>query len=300
MRGKQIRRSLFFAYILLIVLHLTPELSSADSKSFLWKVHSKTGIAYVLGSIHALKKEIYPLDKKIMDAYQDTDKLVVEVNISKIKPETMQKSLLEGSMYSEGRSLRKSLSRETYDRTETKFSDYGRSIRRLDMFKPHFIAITLTSLEIQKQGFDPEFGIDRYFLRKATQDGKEILELETFDLQADLFRSFSDKEQELFLIYTLTDMDIIGSQLDLLIDSWLKGDADTMESILMKSITDRPELRPVYEILIDKRNEEMTSKLEYYLATDSSYFVVVGAAHLIGDKGIISLLKEKGYAVTQF
>ncbi len=299
MLGKSIRQSLFLAYILLIVLNLTPELSSADSKSFFWKVQSKTGVAYVLGSIHALKKEIYPLDKKILDAYHDTDKLVVEVNISKIKPETMQKSLLEGSTYSGEGSLRTRLSRDTYEQTEAKFSEYGRSISQLDMFKPHFIAITLTALEIQKQGFDPEFGIDRYFLRKATEDGKEILELETFDFQADIFRSFSDKEQELFLIYTLTDMDAIGSQLDILIDSWLKGDTDTMESILMKSIVDRPELRPVYEILIDKRNKEMTSKLEHYLATDKSYFVVVGAAHLIGDKGIISLLKEKGYAITQ-
>jgi uncharacterized protein YbaP (TraB family) len=299
MYGKPIRLSLFFSYILLIVLHLTPELSSAEGKSFLWKVQSKTGVAYVLGSIHSLKKEIYPLDKKILDAYNETDKLVVEVNISKIKPETMQKSLLEGSTYSGEGSLRTRLSRDTYEQTEAKFSEYGRSIRQLDMFKPHFIAITLTALEIQKKGFDPEFGIDRYFLRKATQDGKEILDLETFDFQADLFRSFSDKEQELFLIYTLMDMDIIGSQLDILIDSWLKGDANTMESILMKSIVDRPELRPVYEILIDKRNEEMTAKLEHYLATDSSYFVVVGAAHLIGDKGIIRLLKEKGYAIKQ-
>ncbi|MEE9524158.1 MAG: TraB/GumN family protein, partial [Thermodesulfovibrionales bacterium] len=299
MYGKPIRLSLFFSYILLIVLHLTPELSSADNKSFLWKVQSKTGVAYVLGSIHALKKELYPLDKKILDAYNETDKLVVEVNISKIKPETMQKSLLEGSMYSEGRSLRNSLSRKTYGQTEAKLSEYGRSIHQLDMFKPHFIAITLTALEIQKQGFDTEFGIDRYFLRKATRDRKEILELETFDFQADMLSSFSDEEQELFLIYTLTDMDIIGSQLDILIDSWLKGDANTMESILMKSIADRPELRPVYEILINKRNEEMTSKLEHYLATDNSYFVVVGAAHLIGDRGIISLLKEKGYAITQ-
>jgi uncharacterized protein YbaP (TraB family) len=299
MYEKRLTRSLFTAYIFLITLLLPPELSLAESKSFLWKVQAKTGVAYVLGSIHALKKDVYPLNKKILDVYSDADILVVEANISNIEPEVMQNALLKGAMYAGEGSLKTHVSRDTYERTKLKFSDYGQSLSELDKFKPHFIAILLTALEMQKQGFDPEFGIDRFFLNKAIEDKKEIRELESFDFQADLFRSFSDEEQELFLIYTLVDLDIIGSQLNTLIDSWLTGDPDTMESILTKSIVERPELQPVYKILIDNRNEAMVKKMERYLATENSYFVVVGAAHLIGDKGLINLLKEKGYAITQ-
>jgi len=65
-------------------------------------------------------------------------------------------------------------------------------------------------------------------------------------------------------------------------------------------LSDDPGLTPIYEKLVDERNKIMAGKVQEYLdATDGSYFVVVGAGHLVGKTGIVQLLREKGYSVEQ-
>jgi uncharacterized protein len=72
-----------------------------------------------------------------------------------------------------------------------------------------------------------------------------------------------------------------------------------MEATISKSFSENGRFRPIYEKLIYKRNRNMARKIEGFLGTNGTYFVVVGAAHLLGDRGIIQLLREKGYTVEQ-
>jgi len=64
-------------------------------------------------------------------------------------------------------------------------------------------------------------------------------------------------------------------------------------------LTDEKRFYPIYEKLIIIRNRNMVSKIENYLQSKGTYFVVVGAGHLIGSKGIVQLLKDRGYSVEQ-
>jgi uncharacterized protein YbaP (TraB family) len=73
---------------------------SKNQKTFLWKVQSKTGTVYVLGSIHLLKKESYPLNEKIENAFDKSNVLVVEANINDIGQIDVQK-LIESVLYPE-------------------------------------------------------------------------------------------------------------------------------------------------------------------------------------------------------
>jgi len=158
--------------------------------------------------------------------------------------------------------------------------------------------MTLVALESLKLGFDPNYGIDKYFLSKA-EGKKKILELESLDYQIDLLSHFSDKEQELFLIYTLKDLNIMEQELDKLTQAWTTGDTKGMESILTRSVSEDKRLSPIFEKLIYERNRKMVSKIEDLLRTKETYFVIVGAGHLVGNRGIIEILKGKGYFVEQ-
>jgi len=158
--------------------------------------------------------------------------------------------------------------------------------------------MTLVALESLKLGFDPNYGIDKYFLSKA-EGKKKILELESLDYQIDLLSHFSDKEQELFLIYTLKDLNIMEQELDKLTQAWTTGDTKGMESILTRSVSEDKRLSPIFEKLIYERNRKMVSKIEDLLRTKETYFVIVGAGHLVGNRGIIEVLKGKGYFVEQ-
>ncbi len=288
---------------LLLLITLIPLASahagnnSSDQKGFLWKVQSKTGTAYVVGSIHAYKSELYPLPNKMEDAFDKSDTLAVEANVNEIKPESMM-TMINGALYQDRSTLEKHLSRETYEMTVQKLKELGLPLEIFQNTKPWFVALTLTSMELQKLGLDPEYGIDNYFLKKA-ENRKRVVELESIEYQVNLLSGFSDAEQELFLVSTLKDLDLLKKEINTILTAWNTGDTKTMESFVSKSLQDDPRMLPIYKKLVFERNKNMASKIEGYLRTKEQYFVVVGAAHLTGKDGIIEILKRKGYIVEQ-
>jgi uncharacterized protein len=298
MRRKATRFSTIVSILILLSLSVIVQDSfSQPKKNFLWKVQSKTNVVYVLGSIHYLKKEVYPLDEKIENAFDKSDILVVEANINDIKKEDIQK-LIGSAFYPENETLEKNVSTETYEMVKKELGGLGLPPEVTNKQRPWFLALTLASLETLKLGFDPNYGIDKYFLSKATGK-KKILELESFDYQINLFSQLSDKDQELLLLYTLKDIDVLKQELDRLIQAWTSGDTKGVESIVTRSLAEDKRLSPIYEKLIYERNRNMASQIEDYLKTKETYFVIVGAGHLVGNQGIIEILKGKGSLVEQ-
>ena len=270
---------------------------SQSQKSFLWKVQSRTSTVYVLGSVHFAKKDIYPLNQKIEDAFDQSDSLVVEANVNDINKIDIQK-LMEQAVYPENDTLEKHVSSETLESLKKETGGLGIPFELLNRQKPWFVAMTLVSLETIKLGLDPHLGIDKYFLSKA-EGKKKILELESMDYQVSLLSGFSDKEQELFLISTLKDLNIMGQEVNQLTQAWMSGDTKSMESILMRSILEDNRLSPIFEKLIFERNRRMVTKIEDFLRTKETYFVIVGAGHLVGNQGVVELLRGKGYPIKQ-
>jgi uncharacterized protein YbaP (TraB family) len=84
-----------------------------------------------------------------------------------------------------------------------------------------------------------------------------------------------------------------------LVQAWTSGDTKGVESIITRSLAEDKGLSSIYEKLIYERNRSMASKIEDYLKTKESCFVVAGAGHLVGKRGIIEILKAKGFLVEQ-
>ncbi len=270
---------------------------SQSQKSFLWKIQSKTSTVYVLGSIHLAKKEVYPLPEKIENAFVESDSLVVEANVNDIKKIDTQK-IMESAFYPANDALEKHVSPETFEWVKKETDGLGIPLDLLNRQKPWFLAMTLVALESMKLGLDPNLGIDKYFLSKA-EGKKKIIELESLEYQISLLSGFSDKDQELFLIYTLKDLHIMEKEVTQLIQAWVSGDTQRMESILTRSVSEDKRLSGIFEKLIFERNREMASKIEDFLRTKETYFVIVGAGHLVGRRGVIGLLGGKGYLIDQ-
>ncbi len=296
---KKIRSLLPFLLILCLIGCFVHDRKAfaQDGKSFLWKVQSKTSTLYLLGSIHFLKQENYPLNPGIEKAFAQSNALVVEADISDPGKLNSDK-LLQSALYPENDSLENHLSRETYEYVKKETGKLGLPIELIARQKPWVLALTLEGLELMKLGFDPTHGVDVYFLSKA-QGSKKILELEGVDEQFNLLSSFSDKEQELFLVYTLKDLNLLGDEANALVKAWSTGNANGIESIITKTVREDRRLEPIWKRLLDDRNKGMVSKIEGYLKTRETYFVVVGAGHLVGNKGIVQMLKERGYSVEQ-
>ncbi len=288
---------IFFILIAFSLCISFQEAGAQSRKSFLWKVQSKTNTVYVLGSIHYLKKEMYPLDEKIEKAFDQSNIVGVEADVGNISKVDVQK-LVESAFYSGDETLGKHLSPEAYELVKKQLTELGASLEAANKYRPWFLALSLASLEILKLGFDPNYGIDRYFLSKATEK-KKIVELESLDYQINLFSALSEKDQELFLLYTLKDINVLEQELDKLIKAWTAGDEKGIESIMTRSIKEDKKLIPIYEKLVIERNKKMVSKIEEYLKEKETFFVIVGAGHLVGNQGIIELLKGKGFLLEQ-
>lgn len=293
------KRRLFIAFFLfLFVLSVHAQnVNSRDSKSFLWKVQSKTNTVYLLGSIHFFKKELYPLNRNIEDAFDQSAIVVVEANVNDTRQIDLQQ-LVAKAIYPDDDTLAKHVSKDTFELIKKRAQGLGIPVELIHKQKPWFLGLMFSSIEFLKLGFDPNYGIDKYFLSKATGK-KKIVELETLDYQINLFSNLSDQEQEQFLLMVLSDANTQSKELNLLLEAWTSGDTKGVERIMTQSVTEDSRLAPIYGVLIYDRNKSMASKIEDFLKAEETYFVIVGAGHLVGEKGIVEILKTKGYSVEQ-
>ena len=78
----------------------------------------------------------------------------------------------------------------------------------------------------------------------------------------------------------------------------LHGDLEEMEKVAFRK-RDDPRGRLFFERLIDSRNVKMVDALDRLAGRPRTLFVVVGAAHFVGERGLPALLTRKGYAVRQ-
>jgi uncharacterized protein len=266
--------------------------------SFLWEIQSEKGNSYLLGSVHLLKKEHYPLKKIIEDSFDQSDVLVLEIDLSGDKAIKAGLYMLEKGKYPEGETLKDNISEETYQLLEDKAKTMGMNLEWLNKWKPWMAALHILEGKLMNLGYSPMHGIDMYFLNKS-QGKKEIQGLETVELQVGLFENFSKEESEKFLLSTIMEADQLEKEMDKMITAWSTGDVEIMEKANAETIREYPELEAFYKKLNDDRNVRMVEKIISLLKTDKKYFIVVGAMHMIGKNGIVQLLKNKGYNVNQ-
>jgi uncharacterized protein len=291
-------RTLFTALALLL-LHSPANAQQAlktQTKHSLWKVQGASNSVYLFGSIHFLKKEFYPLPKPIEDAYQQSGITVFEVDFEEMKsPEAALKMLKEGK-YPEGKTIKDDLPKETYDKLHAYIAETMGNGSALDSLKPWMIAVTLLGIELQKLGFDPEQGVDHYFAEKARKDKKQVVALETVDLQLELFTGLSKDEQDAMLKETLREIGDFKKIFDDVIQAWKTGDTKALDKFIVESMRAHPKIHK--KLLID-RNKQWADKLEKLLAGSKDVFVVVGAAHLVGNDSVVDLLSKKRFKVQQ-
>jgi uncharacterized protein YbaP (TraB family) len=286
------------ASLLLLNGQESMENTNHQGKSFLWEIQTEHGSSYLLGSVHLLKKEQYPLKKVIEDAFAQSDVLVLEVDLSGEKLLQSAMMMLQKGMYQGEETLQDNLSEKTYQQVKEKLKAMDMDIEGFKKNKPWMVAITVMENKLIRLGFNPTYGIDLYFLKKA-EGKKEIQGLETIEFQVSLFDHFSKEEDEKFLLSTILEADQIEKEMGKMITAWSNGDAAALEKIMTENIQEYPELMAFYKKINDDRNVRMVEKIISFLQTGKKYFIVVGAAHMVGKNGIVQLLKDKGYQVNQ-
>ena len=271
-----------------IVASACSSINSGDT--FLWRVDSDNTHIYLLGSIHVGSSGMYPLDYRIMTAYDDSRSVAFEVDMTKVDPMEMQKYV----MYTDGTLLSDKISAESYEKLSKVFDKYDMPAEAYRSMKPWVAAISAQQLIMNREGgYTGGQGIDEYFMAQAGKDSKEIRSLETIEYQMNLFEEFGEMSDS-FIQFTIDNSENTVGEVDKMIKAWKEGNKDALMGFINDSKSDYPEFEGVFEKLIDVRNNNMTKKIEEWLTEERTIFVVVGAGHLIGENGIISQLEKTG------
>jgi uncharacterized protein YbaP (TraB family) len=260
----------------------------------LWKATARQNTAYLFGSLHIGDKSFYPLPPTVENAFAASDVLIVEVDTRKVDMVAMAATVMKDGMYSAGDTLWNHISAETRKTMETYCKRSGLPVDMFAGMKPWLAAMTLSVLPYQKAGMDVSLGLDQHFLDESGK--KRVDQLETAEWQIRLFTSQPPEIQEKLLVSALqTGEDPVAESKEL-IATWLSGDAARLERSLRKHSEGPTEFS---RQILEERNPHMADAIAHCLETTDRCFMVVGAAHLVGNEGVVGLLSKRGIAMRQ-
>ena len=259
---------------------------------YLWHYESPTATVYLAGSVHVLKKGLYPLPAQLEQAFALSDNLVLEVDTSRYTPQQMQALLMQYGLLENGKTLGQVLDPDLYTRLSAVAAQYGFPLAQLDMLKPALVTQQLGVATFTTIGYDPAMGVEQYFTGRAA--GKTIREIESMEFQLDLLLNQPMDAQIQMVNDTLDQRGELDPLMADLVAAWFSGDDESFQAAFDEQAAASELSAEFLRQLMDQRNVGMASKIEGYLAAGGSYMVLVGSAHFIGDKGIVALLTDRG------
>jgi uncharacterized protein YbaP (TraB family) len=268
----------------------------AWSRDFLWKVSTRSSVVFLVGSVHLLTQDFYPLSTALEQAFAESNLLVEEADLGELTAPQAQLQMLSRGMLPPGQTLEQVVSPATFEHVSKRATELGIPIEPLKRFRPWLLALTLAALEWQKAGFDADLGLDKHFYDLARKASKSVQGLETAEFQISLFDGIPPGQQEELLTSTLDELDTEISNVTKIAQAWKAGDVSAIEAVVLQDIRKDPGL---YKRLIVDRNRTWLPKLEALFNRQGHAFIVVGAAHLVGPDGLLALLTAQGYRVEQ-
>ena len=254
------------------------------------------GALYLFGSVHVGPENGMAFDPGLRAAWERSEELVVEVDMTKVTPEQMMEARLRHAFLPAPGRVDDLLSDETLELLNSHVEERGMGLERFRNMKPWAIAATITYEALAEMGLEPEQGVDQQFMGAAL-GVKPIVELESFDAQLAVLGGLDDDEQDLMLRDTLERFDEIVDQTIELMDAWGGGDEATLEDVLFAPLRDHPELAGYYERVFFDRNRAMAERIDALSRDGTTRFVVLGAGHMVGSRGVPRLLADRGFRV---
>jgi len=294
--GAQSKLELKSLLLLLSLVSLLGIMPTISADSSVWKITSGENTVYLGGTVHLLRPSDYPLPAEYEQAYQESAVLVFETDISSMNDLSIQAETLKQLTYTDGQSLDTVLNDEAYNALSEYIATIGIPMAMIEQFKPGMIISMLQLLEFQKIGFTPQ-GVDAYFNIRAMSDAKTLEELESVEEQIGFLAAMGEGNENEFILLSLSDLDEIAEVMEDMIFAWRTGDNEKLsEMFVADMLNEAPEL---YESLLRGRNLNWIPQIDKMLADEDVEFVLVGAAHLVGNDGLLELLKARGYKVSQ-
>ncbi len=281
------------------------------STPLFWRVSGNgfDGNFYLLGSMHAGLDTMNNYHPALVEAYKSCDCLAVEADILAIENDLqLAQTFLSYYVYTDGSTITDHITEEQYNSAVEILSDSGYYSMFLDYYSPIMWSQFVEQCYIMASEYDFENGCDRFFLKAAKDDGKEILELEDYMKREETIASFGNDTGAVLLKSTLSyTAEEYAEELGELYYMWIRGDYDETFEMMTEEATEEDlaeyteeeiKLMESYEKYLHvERNRVMSEGAISFLEADKDVFLVAGLAHMFGEDNIVESLREAGYTV---
>jgi uncharacterized protein YbaP (TraB family) len=271
-------------------------LATARAEPPAWQISHRGATLWLLGSVHYLRADDHPLPELVDALYESAAGVVMELDLDDLDALDTQARLLAAATLPAEQSLRSVLGEGLWQSFDVEARELGLSLASLSRFEPWFVALTVLDLGLVRAGYGAEFGLEQHLLRRAVNDRREVLGLETLAQQIAIFDELDSTLQNELLEQTLAEIDTSPMLVAELVHAWRTGDLAALEAALQQDIGNRPVL---HDAVVLRRNLRWASEIQRLLERGQPYLVVVGALHLVGPGSLVELLADEGYLVTR-
>ncbi len=268
--------------------------TAPTEKALLWKIE-KEGIpapSYLYGTIHIIPSEDFFYPEGTLQAIDATKKMVFEIDMNEMTDMGAQMQLMQKSLMNDGKTLKDLLSDEEYKLVSDHFNEMGLPMMMFERMKPAFLTVFASddmSPTAMQDGSMKSYEME--FMQIAQGKKMDMDGLESIDYQLSVFDSIPYEDQADMLVESIKMGNEGDDQLQQMIEVYKAQDLEGMASMFSdETVGDM-------DILLNNRNKNWIPIMINYMSEKPTFFAV-GAGHLVGDLGVISLLRKQGYTVT--
>lgn len=271
-------------------------LQLAQAASPVWAIRGAHNTLYLAGSVHLLPAQDSALPAAIDRAYTSSAKLVMELDLGKLDPLAASGWMLEHGTLPPGTHLSDVIGAPLYRRVSTAAGSLGLPTEALESQAPWVVSLELADLEFVRLGLDPQKGVEEQLVARTRTDGKPTAGLETLTEELGGLAELPREDQVRMLDQTLSDLDDSPQEMRAVVAAWRQGDAAKLAQLLSSEYQEFPAL---YQELVTARNRRWLPQIEALLRGGDSCLVVVGSLHLVGEGGLLQLLRKDGFTPQQ-
>lgn len=274
-----------------------------EGNNLLWKISDNNSSVWILGSIHYADSSFYPLSKVIEQAFQESEALAVEMDISDTETQIQtEEEFKKEGMFAENENLKDFLPDSLWEKLDSIAIVLGVPSEMFLPMRPWMAATVLASMAILSTGIEKDLGIDVVLLDSAANSGKEIIALETPKEQVQSFSDVADSNETSGISYletTFKEFENLKPMLKSILHAWKTADIKALQELLKTENMTKTEEK-LNQKIYNERNFKMAAKVEEFLKANKKIFVVVGVGHLILEDNVLEILSKKGYSIQKF
>jgi uncharacterized protein YbaP (TraB family) len=287
-------RAIYFLFALLILVPAGVLAQSAAPSPAIWRVQEGGSTVYIFGSLHILPQSFQWRSPTVDAAMGESDLFVFEVPVDEEANQRQKAFIIKNGLLPPNASLRRVLNRTEFQTYSRILIGAGLKPEHFTRYRPWLAAVVVGLAYVHRRDISTLKGVDDEIIDYAHAQEKELRYLETIEEQMQLLIRGDEQAQVNMLKHQLVALPRAIAHTQELVNAWTRGDAQGFSDLIERDFAGHEEAQ---DVLISNRNRAWLPSIRELLRTGRTAMVTVGAAHIGGPEGVLSLLCDAGHRV---